>query len=219
MFQWISILGFAGLFASILLHSLLFPCGYKPRFSFGALIRKKVHLFTLLFPEQKLGWPTKIRKFVFDIGLISFLVLLVTGFGPMLLGGHLRGYWLMIHATFAPVFIACAAFIAFTGAGQYAFNKKDAENIPCSCHKKEGKSEECWLTDTGVGAKAMFWFLLLMSLPLTLSMVLSMFPLFGTDGQVFLLRLHRICALVFSLASVLEIYMLIRMEVIKDVRN
>jgi len=217
MFQWISILGFAGIFAGVLLHSLLFPCGYKPRFTVGALVRKKVHLFTLLFPEQKLSWPARIRKLVFLLGLFSFFILLVTGFGPLLLGRHLQGYLLMIHATFAPVFIGCAAIIAILGAGQYCFNKKDAEVIQrkCSINRDQG----CWLIDTGVGAKVMFWFLLLMSLPLTLSMVLSMFPLLGTDGQEFLLQLHRVCALVFSLASVLEIYMLIRMEVIKDMRN
>jgi len=216
MFQWISILGFAGIFAGILLHSLLFPCLPKPEFNDGA-IRKKAHLFTLLFPQQRFSWLTMIRKLVFLLGLFSFGVLLVTGFGPLLLGGRLGGYWLMIHATFAPVFIGCTAIIAILGAGQYCFNKKDAKAIQWTC--RINRDQGCWLTDTGVGAKAMFWFLLLISLPLTLSMVLSMFLLFGTDGQVFLLRLHRICALVFSLASVLEIYMLIRMEVIKGRRN
>jgi len=217
MFQWISILGFAGLLAGILLHWLLFPCGYKPGFTVGTLARKMVHLFTLLFPKQKLGWLSVIRKLVFLLGLFSFFVLLVTGFGPLTMGMRLQGYWLMIHATFAPVFIGCVAIVAIMGAGQYCFNKKDTENIQWTC--RTNRDQGCWLTDTGLGAKAVFWFLLLMSLPLTLSMVLSMFPLFGTNGQEFLLQLHRVCALVFSLALILEIYMLIRMEVIKDMRN
>jgi len=216
MFQWISILGFAGVFAGVLLHSLLFPCGPKSEVTAEA-VRKRGRLFTLLFPEQKFSWLTMIRKLVFLLGLFSFFVLLVTGFGPLLLGGRLGGYWLMIHATFAPVFIGCTAIIAILGAGQYCFNKKDAEAIQWTC--RINRDQGCWLTDTGVGAKAIFWFLLLMSLPLTLSMILSMFPLFSPDGQEFLLILHQGCALVFSLASVLEIYILIRMEVVKGMRN
>ncbi|MDH4201917.1 MAG: hypothetical protein OEV87_03400 [Phycisphaerae bacterium] len=192
MFQWISIIGFSVVFAGLFLHHLIFPCGYKPRFTAGSLIRKKVHLLTLLFPEQKLNWPTKFRKLVFVLGLFSFCVLLATGFGPLLCGCRLHGYLLMIHATFAPVFIGCAAIVAILGAGQYCFNKKDA------------------------GTKAGFWVLLALSLPVTLTMVLSMFPLFGTHGQEILLDAHRWSALIFALIAIIELYMLIRMEVLKD---
>ena len=101
MFQWISIIGFVAVIGAILLHALSFPLGYSPRFSLGSLIREKVHLFTLLFPEQKLNWPTKFRRFVFVLGLFSFCILLATGFGPLLFGCRLHGYLLMIHATFA----------------------------------------------------------------------------------------------------------------------
>jgi len=133
----------------------------------------------------------KMRQMILLLGLLSFLVLLVSGFAPLMIGMHVQGYGLMIHAIFAAVFISCLAMLAVV----------------------------FWPSDTGVGTKVLFWFLLLMSLPLTLSMVLSMFPLFGTDGQVWLLQLHRICAMAFSLALVLELCMLIRMKVIKDMRN
>lgn len=195
MFQWISIIGFAVVITGIVLHSLLLPCGYSPRFSLGALIRKKVHLLTLLFPEQKLNWPTKIRKLVFLLGLFSFCVLLATGFGPLLFGARLHGYGLMIHATFAPAFIGCAAIVAILGAGQYRFNKQDT------------------------AVKAGFWSLLVLSLPVTLTMVLSMFPLFGTHGQEVLFGAHRWCALIFVLIAIVELYMLIRMEVLKDMER
>jgi hypothetical protein len=217
MFRWISIIGFSGVFAGLFLHHLIFPCGYQPRFSVGSLIRKKVHLLTLLFPEQKLRLPGKIRKLIFVLGMLSFCVLLLTGFGPLLFGHKLAGYWLMIHATFAPVFIGCAAMVVLLGAGEYAFNKKDAEAVPrrCFCSDPSGG---CWLTDSGVGAKAGFWLLAALSLPVTLTMVLSMLPLFGTEGQEWLFRLHRWSALFFALTAIVELYMLIRMEVIKEIR-
>lgn len=205
-------------FAGVFLHHLIFPCGYRPRFTVGSLIRKKVHLLTLLFPEQKLSLPGKIRKLIFLLGLLSFCVLLLTGFGPLLFGHKLEGYWLMIHATFAPVFIGCAAIVVLLGAGQYAFNKKDADAIPgrCFCSDTGGR---CWLTDSGVGAKAGFWLLAALSLPVTLTMALSMLPLFDTAGQELMFHLHRWCALFFVLTAIVELYMLIRMEVIKDTKN
>lgn len=203
MFQWISIIGFAVVLAGISLHYLIFPCGYKPRFSIGSIIRKKVHLLTLLFPEQKLSLSGKIRKLVFLLGLLSFIVLLVTGFGPLLFGHKLEGYLLMIHATFAPVFIGCAAIVIFLGAGQYTYNEKDAEDVlhNCSC-----------------GAKTGFWLLAILTLPVTLTMVLSMLPLFGTHGQELLFHLHRWCALVFAWIAIVELYMLIRIGIIRDMK-
>jgi len=133
----------------------------------------------------------KMRQMILLLGLLSFLILLVTGFAPLVTGVHLQGYGLMTHAIFAPVFISCLAILAVM----------------------------FWPSNTDIGTKVLFWFLLLMSLPLTLSMVLSMFPLFDTDGQVTLLQLHRICTVVFSLALVLEIYMLVRMKATKGLRN
>ena len=173
-----------------------------------------MHLFTLIFPEQKLSLPGKIRKLVFLVALLSFLVLFLTGFGPVLFGGKLHGWLLMIHATFALVFIACAAIVVFLGAGQYAFNQGDADHLPKTCLPV--KSSCCWLTDTGIGAKAGFWMLTVLILPVTLTMVLSMLPLFGTHGQELLFHWHRWCALVFAWIAIVELYMLIRMEVRKD---
>jgi hypothetical protein len=217
MFRWISIIGFAVVFAGIFLHCLIFPCGYKPRFSLKSLIRKKVHLLTLLFLEQKLSLPGKIRKLFFLLGLLSFLVLLVTGFGPLIFGHKLEGYLLMVHAAFAPVFIGCAAIVVFLGAGQYAFNNKDTENLPHGCLRSNNKN--CWLTDTGLGTKAGFWLLAMMTLPVTLTMVLSMLPLYGPKWQDFMFALHRYCSLIFALIAVIELYILGRMRILEDLHG
>lgn len=216
MFRWIAIISFGVVFAGLFLHHLLFPCGYKPRFSMGSLIRKKVHLFILLFPEQKLSLPGKIRKLIFLLALLSFVVLLLTGFTPLMLGSRLAGYWLIIHAIFAPVFIGCTALIALLGAGQYRFNKEDL-NV-AGLVNKSSEVNGCRLTDSGIGAKTGFWFLMVLSLPVTLTMVLSMFPLFGTHGQELLYHLHRWCGLVFACIAIVELYILIRMGVLKDTR-
>ena len=214
MFRMTSIIAYAVVLLGILLHHLLFPCGYEKRFSFYSLIRKKVHLFTLLFPEQKLSWLGKISKCVFMLGLLAFAVLAITGFGPLFFGHRLEGYLLMIHATFAPVFIGCVAVVAILGTGKYAFSSKDVETLSCRCLETNVKG--CWLTDSGIGVKAGFWSLLVVSLPVTLTMVLSMLPLFGTKGQAFLFEAHRWCALIFALIAIVELYILVRIEILKE---
>ncbi|MCI0499480.1 MAG: hypothetical protein L0Y36_07345 [Planctomycetales bacterium] len=218
MFRWISLIGFAGVFAAVVLHHLVFPCGYRPRFAVRSLVRKKVHLLTLLFVPQAMGWAGRIRKLAFLLGLLCFGVLLATGFGPLLFGSRLQGWLLMVHATFAPVFIGCIAVVIFLGAARYRFRKEDARFFPCSCRQAD-RAAGCRLTDSGLGAKAGFWFLAVMVLPVTLTMVLSMLPWLGTDGQAFCLQAHRWCALVFSLAAIVQVYMLVRMDVLRDTRD
>lgn len=205
MFQIISILSFIVVLGGIGLHRLIYSNWQGPE--------TQITLGTC-----RIG-PRYFRKLAFLFGLLSFSVLLFTGFGPLLFGLRLHGYLLMIHATFAPVFIACVAFIAVTSAEQYAFNEKDLEQIPCPGCKPAKLTAGCCLTDTGLGAKLGFWILLVMSLPVTLSMVLSMLPLFGPQGQDFLFQAHRWSALIFALTLIVELYILIRMRAIKDTKQ
>ena len=51
--------------------------------------------------------------------------------------------------------------------------------------------------------------MILLALPVILSIVLSMFPLFGTDGQVWLLDLHRYSAVLLVMAILVHTYLTI----------
>jgi len=199
MFRWISIISFAAIFAWILVHYFVITRGNKT----GSPGHRKMCLLSMLCSGQKRCWSEIIRKLVVLFGIISFIVLFLTGFGPLLLGGKLQGYLLMIHATFAPVFIICLTLFAVLRAGKYSFNDKDADWLD---HIDQG----CSLINTDVGKKTGFWLLLILSLPLILSMTFSMLPLFGTQGQEILFDLHRISALFFVLTAVVELYILAR---------
>ena len=171
-FRWFSIAAFAVLVACLLLHRAAFSAKHK-----GSSMIKKLNPLLLL---RKMSMTERLLKLALLFGILSFCVLCLTGFGPLLLGARLHGYLLMIHATCAPVFIACAAVIAVLGAGRNVFTEKDVR----------------------VGIKAGFWSLLVMTLPVTLTMVLSMLPLFGPSGQVFLFHAHRWCTLIFVLIAI-----------------
>jgi cytochrome b561 len=58
--------------------------------------------------------------------------------------------------------------------------------------------------------KICFWLIIILAIPLILSIVLSMFPLFGTKGQEFLLDTHRYCALLLALVAIVYTYLIIR---------
>jgi cytochrome b subunit of formate dehydrogenase len=167
----------------------------------------------LLFLEQKLSLLGVFKKLVYLIALLCFCVLAVNGFfTAVVLGRSISGYWIMLQTTAGAVFAVCVAVLAVMWARHHRFNQNDwpwlqrilkriirlktANNIPA------GKSR--------LGQKITFWLLVVLALPLILSMVSSMFPLFGTHWQELLLELHRYSALLFVLVAIVHIYLVIR---------
>jgi len=126
---------------------------------------------------------------------VVFGLLLITGFVPRLIFGHApTGYMLMIHAGLAPVFACLMAAAALLWAHRNSFT--GSEVAPPFNIKQ-------------IALKKCFWAMLIVSLPLMLSIVLGMFPLFGTEGQHCLIYLHRVCAAVFVLLAILHTLLLI----------
>lgn len=212
MFRDISLFGFGAVLVFITLHVMIFRCGIKP---IRLICLQIAQLWDLLLGTTP-NWIVGIRVLAFWGGVLSFCILLLTGFVPLLLGGRLEGVWLMLHATLAPVFILCAAVVVVSGAQRYSFQRRDAEQTAALWKARKQRPRCCCVMDSAAAAKAGFWVLAALTLPLTLSIVLSMTPLFGTEGQHFLFHLHRYSALVFSLAAILTLYVLIRGEVRKD---
>lgn len=196
IFRWISLLVFAVLLGGIGFHILLYPVRRGWHWTFRELIRTKIHVCTLLLLEQKLSPWGRFRKLVLLLALLSFAVLFLTGFGPLFFGCRLAGWLLMIHATFAPILAVCLAILAFGWAGAMVFEGRPDAVLKCC-----------------------FWTLLVLSLPLALSMVFSMFPWFGTDGQNLLLEIHRWSALAFGSSAFLFLYLLIRRQIGMENQN
>jgi MFS family permease len=192
MFRAISIIGFVAAFLGIGICCLAFPCCKECRWTPLAILKRAVRVFAMLPLEQKLNPVGVLRKLLYLLALLCFLILVVTSFYPVLiLKEPIQGYWLMLHATFAPVFAICLAGLAIMWAGNYSFNKNGWP----------------WLQ------KICFWLIILLALPAILSIVLSMFPLFGTEGQEFLLDTHRYSALLLALVAIVHTYLIIRTQI------
>lgn len=205
MFRIVSIITFLVALGGIAGHSIFFPCGPGPRWGIGDIIRKKVHIFTMLFLEQELSLLGRLKKLAYLLALLCFVILFVTGFAPRLLyGTELSGLLLMIHVTFAGVFIVCVAFLAVTWAHRFRFGGGDLDCL------KNVLNLRIQSISTETCSKLLFWILIFLSLPAALSILLSMFPIFGTHGQEVLFEIHRWSVLVLSLCAFVHIYLLIR---------
>lgn len=148
------------------------------------------------------------------VALLCLVVLAVTGFYPILvLGEHISGYLVMVHATFAPVFAICVAVLAVMWARNCRFTPGDwpwFERLVRRATLAPSAGEKPGRRNTSLGQKVTFWLIVFLTLPLGLSIVLSMFPLFGTHGQEFLLGMHRYTALVFAPIAVVHAVLLLR---------
>ena len=113
------------------------------------------------------------------VALACGVVLSLTGFAPGFSGTQLHGFPLMVHVSCAPVFVLAMAFLAITCAGKNDLSIAISLRAIC------------------------FWIIMVLTLPLTLSIVLSMFPLFGTHGQEVLYVMHKAVAWPFAIVGVL----------------
>ena len=220
MFRSLSITGFVAVLVGIVIHCIIFRpkadelFGIDRRLRILDPLRVLVFLLTLLFIPQKLTLVGVLRKLVYLLALLCFVVLLVTGFFPRLvLQKPISGYWLMLHATFSPVFAACLAILAIMWAHNCRLDKsywpwlqKILQHRKASCGRQT--ANKAVPEKHELSRKVAFWIIVFLALPLILSPVLSMFPLFGTHWQELLAQLHKYTALLLALVIIIHTYLM-----------
>jgi hypothetical protein len=126
---------------------------------------------------------------VFPFNLICLVLLTLTGFvPPVLLGTHLSGYLLMFHLVIGALFALGMVILGLLWSHEHRFDQGDWQTIKQL--KQSATDRKCVLWQ-----KIFYWIMEALSLPLVFSIVASMYKLFGTHGQEFLLQLHRYSAL------------------------
>ena len=187
MFRVISTIGFLGVIAAII---------YLNRS--GGLTGPFVEIRRIRFGDLR----RDSKRLVYVLGIASFIILILTGFLPILFTGNsLTGVALLLHVVVAPVFAVCIAIVGIIWADAHRFVPGELRNrFGLVTEKNNGKSSKKQVNS--VGRKITFWLVLLLSLPVMVSMILSMYPLFGTHGQEVLLNLHGYSALFLVIACV-----------------
>ncbi len=134
------------------------------------------------------------ERLVYLATVVSVLLLGVTAFFAVIRFGVLEGWPLFFHMFGAGAFVAVLPLLAITWCRASSFG----------CGENEGDEDEAalfsWLP------KAAFWLLLASGFLVSGTMLLSMLPLFGTDGLHVLLDVHRYSGLVAVVALILHFY-------------
>ena len=215
MFRIVSIIGFIVCFAGIGAYCVMRPCK-ECGWGVGQIMGRLMYLCLLPFIKWRLSLLGIFKKLVYWVALLCVIVLVVTGFAQRLvLGEAISGYWLMLHATFAPVCAICLALLALMWAQRCVFRRGDwpwLEGLIRRVIRLDAESEEPAGEGFKLGQKITFWLIIVLALPLILSIVSSMFPFFGTHCQELLLDAHRYTALVLALAAIVHTYLMIRTQ-------
>jgi len=199
MFRIVSIIGFIITFVGIGFHYVVL------RPPSGDLVRTKQRLRR----QGILGILDILKKLVCLLTLLCFVVLAVNGFYPsLILGKPISGYWLMLQVTAGVVFACCLAVLTLMWAHHYRFNENDWQRLQ-HLLRRETASKKLPSERFRLGQKIAFWLIVLLALPVILSIVLSMFTLFGTGAQEFLLQLHRYSVLLLALFAIVHTYLVI----------
>lgn len=128
-------------------------------------------------------------KLIYIFSLVCFLVLAATGFYPLINHESLSGYLLILHTTVSGMMALVLAMLAF----MFGSTNNTRQALMCGTH---------WLVVKIV--RFFFWVIMIVALPLILSILLSMFPLFSPEEQRFLLWLHQWSAIVFAICVVIQ---------------
>jgi hypothetical protein len=145
----------------------------------------------------------ELRRTVFLITLALALVLAASAFIPVVvLGDHPSGVLLIIHVTVAPFFALSLCLAALLWAERMRLRRTDWEAAKKLLRRQNWARGDLSATIRRLG----FWVVLLVSLPLLLSIVLGMFPLFGTDGEEFLISVHGYSGLVLISTALVIFY-------------
>jgi len=149
----------------------------------------------------------KLKCLACPLALGSLIVLFITGFvGRLFFGELMTGYTLMLHVGLAPVFVVCLGFIVITWGHQCLLNDTDRQRLAsllCLNKPDSGGTPD-------LGWKLTFWLAMFLAVPASLSMVLGMFPIFGTHGQELLMGLHQYTSLALTLVVMIHVHLVIR---------
>lgn len=215
MFRIISIISFVVVLVILAVHNIACTPGERRKWRPVEITTRLLRLLMPPLLKQRLSALGILKKLIYLLGLLCFAVLLITGFGPrLILGKSLSGYWVMAHVTFAPVFALCIAALAVMKAHSQRFDKSDWNFLSC-IFRRSTPDEGPVSNGPALVMKVCFWLICVLAVPLSMSIVLSMFPLFGTAGQKFLFQLHRYSALLLTLAAVVHTCLVIKTQVTK----
>jgi hypothetical protein len=186
----------AGVPAGISFHTVL------PYVLVGALVLVVLHLLVFRTGSGKAGRWNWWERLLYLATIVSVAVLAVTSFGALLRYGAVDGWPLFAHMFGAGAFVTILPLLALTWCEANRFGEPSR-----AAGDRDTQPRFYWFS------KAMYWTLLVAGLVVTMTMLLSMLPLLGTDGLHTMLAVHRWSGLVIVVALIFHLYSVLRRRV------
>lgn len=204
MFRAVSLLGLLGIAAAAVwaVRSGLVPFSDTKQ----ALLKQSREAAGRLRHWRALSAPERLRalmRFFYLATLFSVLILAVTGFVPVIFGQAVVNFALILHLVLAPLFAIGITALALFWAQRHRFNEQDWKQMQ---QELKGGPRRAALAQPNVWQKACFWLSVLLAVPVIVSTVLMMSPLYGTAGQEWLLHLHGYAGMLLLIVAVLHAY-------------
>ncbi len=138
------------------------------------------------------------RLTAYLLGLASFMILALSAMVPVILGtDYLTGIMLIFHVTFAPVFAGMVAVFMILTGHHMTFSRQDLLAV-----------RNRWLhLHSFFWQKIIFWLFCICAVFTAVSIILMLFPLFGTEGQQLLIAIHRSAALLLVILAALHFWL------------
>ncbi len=203
MFRYISLTGFVLAFATIAWAYRAQPEEFRDMTQWWRAQIKNLR-------DGLRRWATwaHFKSAAYRLTLLLFVLLALTGFLPLLLFGQtLSGFPLILHVTVAPLFALGAVALTLLYAQRQTFNQTDWDYLRQLVRRKL-TNKNIFAAGLSFWKKATFWLLLVLTVPLFASVVLMMYPWFGTHGQHALLQWHRYSAFFMTLVLFLHLYLI-----------
>lgn len=142
-----------------------------------------------------------IKSTVLFLTLVLFVIMFLSSIIPYgILGAPITGIFLLIHVTAAPVFSIALAFTFLVFANKHKLIFADFQIV-----KLKLKSNKIIFDNSLILSliKILFWMICLFSISLLLSIILTFFPIWGTEGQNLLLLIHSFSGLIITILVIL----------------
>jgi hypothetical protein len=149
---------------------------------------------------------SEIRRLSSVIVMALIALLALTGFIPVIIvGQHLTGTLLLVHITAAPLFAVALALASLLWAHRLRLEEQDLFLLSAMIARPRTFA----VSGAKVLSKVLFWLILIVALPLMLSIILMLFPWFGTDASRLLLSGHGASAVALTVLAMLHTYVTI----------
>jgi hypothetical protein len=146
-----------------------------------------------------------LRTLSFYSSFLLFLIMAASGFLPFVfLGTSLTGFALLIHVTAAPLFCISYAVFILLSAFQYQFG--NTEYLFVFKRDTVDDLEEYEYAKDSLVLKSAFWISAVISVPVIISIILTLFPIFGSDAMVGLTTIHGYSVLILTISFVIQVY-------------